>query len=54
MAVIKLGNVFSDAAALDVAQQGVKIFLYFVVANHVFYGSIVINVIVMLSLLPGI
>ena len=40
-----------DAAALYVLQQGVKIFFNLVIPHHVFYGVVVVDMVILLFLL---
>jgi hypothetical protein len=46
--VIRLQHIFLQAAVLYVLQQGLKIFLDLVVAHHIFYGLVVVNMVVIL------
>ncbi len=43
-----------EAAAFDVAQQGVKIFFYLVIPDHVLDGLVVVDVVVVLFFFIGI
>jgi len=45
--VIKLQHVFPQAPAFYVSQQGVKILLELIIANHVFYGLVIVDMVVM-------
>jgi hypothetical protein len=46
--VIKLQHVFLQTAVLYVLQQSFKIFLDLVIAQHIFYGLVVVNMVVIL------
>lgn len=44
----KLRCVFLDGAAFQIAQQGIKIFLNLVIAEHVLKGIIIVDMVIML------